>query len=433
MTTPPSSTAHGPPSATPDNADADADADAEHTVLDAPPTPSHAELDQTNAATDQVVVPHVASSVEGCAEGAFYAQFPVSLDGSCPYCQSWNVQYLVLCPGDPPDVPTATTPAPRSTAAPEGDTNRGTAGAPSGPGQWEGSAAGVGTEGTVDASATSPKAASPANLKIDVSPPSSTVVDPTLSPIILRLLELKRAARVWASEACPEPSSFRCISCSYGFNIDWGRTNLETIFYWYLNPAGAATMANGEAVQPVVTDDASAASLHGHDAGYWGSEVNQYRLQQQSWDQRRQVGATPDVDARAAALDMVLSKIGAGAGAGAAAPSGVSTGQAADPGGAHSAAWVTEYKDYSVTGNFTELGGRFAAQSNDEYWEKKGIPKQREMRMIGHFMDPSQLEEDADAAATAGPKRKLTKREVQQFKERKKARKREVQRAYLKD
>lgn len=26
----------------------------------------------------------------------FYAEYPVSINGACPYCQSWNVQYLIL-------------------------------------------------------------------------------------------------------------------------------------------------------------------------------------------------------------------------------------------------------------------------------------------------------------------------------------------------
>lgn len=353
--------------------------------------------DSTKVAADSATVASGDGGAEASPAAAFYAQFPVSLDGSCPYCRSWDVQYLVLCPGTEPQSHEASSSDPEDTAAAAA-----TAAKAPGKGESEVSSEappkGAEGEGAVEAGASVEVAGFP--------------------PVVQRLLNLKRAAKVWRSSACPEPSSFRCLTCTYGFNLDWSRTNLETIFYWYLNPSAAQ-----------------------QGAGYWGSDVNQYRLQQQAWDQAKNGGkGVPDVDARAAALDMILNKIEHKAGAGAAAAAtAAETGALGNPNESAAAAapttWVKEFKEYSTTANFTEMGGRFSATSNEEYWEKKGIPKQREMRLIAHFMDPSQLVEeiDPDAPKTGVKRKKLTKREIQEFKEKKKAKKLEAQRAFLKD
>lgn len=79
--------------------------------------------------------------------------------------------------------------------------------------------------------------------------------------------------------------------------------------------------------------------------------------------------------------------------------------------------WVSEFKEYSSTANITSMTGRFAAQSDEEYWAAKGIPKNRDMRLIAHFMDPTQLEETG--ARVQAKRRKVTKSDVKMFKERK--------------
>eukprot|EP00038_Savillea_parva_P016728 m.17835 g.17835 ORF g.17835 m.17835 type:complete len:363 (-) comp3539_c0_seq1:61-1149(-) len=315
--------------------------------------------------------------------GSFYSRFPVSQDGACPYCRSWDVQYLVVST----DAPTDTTSG--STAVPE----------------------------------QSYRAAAP--------PPAD---------VLQRLLDAKRAARVWPTESCPEPSSFRCVTCGYGFNIDETTTSIETIFYWYLNAppepstdAGTGCVASACTLESSTAVSVSAAvAMAGDgepslptDPAYWQSDINQFRLQQASWS--RPIAAI-QIDARAAALEMVLDKIGGGAKASGSTDTVTDNGSAPSVSTAGNPSWVTDYKDYSVTGNFTEMSGRFTAQSHEDYWEKKRLPKQRELRMIGRYMDPSQLVEDADTAEERSKhKRKLTKKEVKQFKERKKAKKLKAQ------
>jgi hypothetical protein len=218
----------------------------------------------------------------------------------------------------------------------------------------------------------------------------------------------------------------------YGFNVDWSTTNLETIFYWDLNP--------------------SAAAAAGVDQQWWGQDVNQYRLQQEAWQNGGKRGGSgggsggggvPDTDERAAALELVLSRIDHRRSTttdGASASSAVSAlSSSTVPEGSASEGlpqtWVSHYEDYSVSGNFNAMSDRFAKGSDDEHWENKGVPKQREMRMLSHFMDPSRLidgDGSADSAfnSTDGSnnkRKKLTKQELKLFKERKKARKRKAQ------
>jgi len=228
------------------------------------------------------------------------------------------------------------------------------------------------------------------------------------------------------------------LQLSYGFNVDWSTTNLETIFYWDLNP--------------------SAAAAAGVDQQWWGQDVNQYRLQQEAWQNggkrgRRGGGGGsgggsgggggPDTDERAAALELVLSRIDHRRSTttdGTSASSAVSAlSSSIVPEGSASEGlpqtWVSHYEDYSVSGNFNAMSDRFAKRSDDEHWASKGVPKQRDMRMLSHFMDPSRLidgDGSADSAfnSTDGSnnkRKKLTKQELKSFKERKKARKREAQ------
>ena len=68
--------------------------------------------------------------------------------------------------------------------------------------------------------------------------------------------------------------------------------------------------------------------------------------------------------------------------------------------------------------------------NNRRYWAEKGVSKNRDLRMLGHFMDASHLVE-APVADPGSKRRKLSKEEVRQFKEKKKRRKFERDTAYL--
>ena len=146
------------------------------------------------------------SSDAGCGASAAASsssrRYPVSFDGSCPYCASWNVQYLVLPHAlRRPDAATTVAMAASSqvgnTAAVEEDR-----------------AATAGEVGGWQPISTVTSSISPESAARSVDAESADEEE-SLPDVVLKLLELKRAARVTVTDECPEPSSFRCIDCSY--------------------------------------------------------------------------------------------------------------------------------------------------------------------------------------------------------------------------
>eukprot|EP00041_Stephanoeca_diplocostata_P019287 m.413526 g.413526 ORF g.413526 m.413526 type:complete len:367 (+) comp21265_c0_seq23:378-1478(+) len=273
----------------------------------------------------------------------FYAQYPVSSNGACPYCQSWNVRYLVL----------------------------------------------------------------------------QEVKDSGKLPQTLEeLLRIGRATVVHRSKAVPEPSSLQCMDCCSGYNIDFSFTNLETIFYWYLRtekiPEATAASENfdqtGESDlievasnKAISKDDDSQCVQVSNDTGFaeWNRDITQWRATQEYWD-RKQQRTAKQVDNQPSALDHLLDRIdGKKQGAEAASDTGCDTDTAGAVRDLAPSSWVTSYKDYSVSAQFTEMQGKFAPHSEEEHWRRKGVPTNRSLRQIAHFMDPTQLEEGSSPAHSA--------------------------------
>lgn len=91
----------------------------------------------------------------------------------------------------------------------------------------------------------------------------STVEEEGVSPLLQRLLELECASRVVATEEVPDPPSFQCTSCTYGFNLDWACTNLETIYQYALSlpPASAACTSHYPTTTATTTTTTSTNSV----------------------------------------------------------------------------------------------------------------------------------------------------------------------------
>eukprot|EP00040_Diaphanoeca_grandis_P028830 m.167672 g.167672 ORF g.167672 m.167672 type:complete len:556 (-) comp31470_c0_seq2:118-1785(-) len=389
----------------------------------------------------------------GATTPATATSFPVSVDGTCPTCRSNYVQHLVLLGVEDKD------------------------GAPS------------------------------ANL----------------GPTVTKLLEMGWAATCRPTPEIPEPSSFLCYGCGFGFNVDWTRTTLETIFWHVLTGStnnyddGSGNGYNGGYSTHFQTDTTAHTPHPPHPAQeldqggwqyettphidvasstpakamdvpenmsaeeYYSRERTQWDLTQQYWFAQSKVSQA-EVEERSTALDALLNKI--------AKPTHVHTDTATNTdammvaynntntqgstaldntianddvdtdtlivthgnsatdrreyvggGGGTNSEWepnkyVTNFKKYTATANFTNFGGRFAAHSHEERWEKKNIPKERDMRFLAHFMDPAQLtssdtrNEDGALKPNSKPK-KLTKAEIKHFKDQKKKRQRQKATAFL--
>ena len=80
-----------------------------------------------------------------------------------------------------------------------------------------------------------------------------------LGPLLSKLLRLGWAYRVQATEDNPNPPSFSCGSCGYGFNLDFTQTDLDQIYASVLNqqpitasqPAAAAAAAVSTSWRPL--------------------------------------------------------------------------------------------------------------------------------------------------------------------------------------
>ena len=255
-----------------------------------------------------------------------------------------------------------------------------------------------------------------------------------LSPVLTALLKTGHAARVAETHTAsqPEPPSFKCFSCGYGFNLDFTKTNLETIFH---EPLAKARMASKETFVN------------------WQRDVTQWRAHQAYWGNETLVESTEDP--AQAALDAVRQVIEA-------AKAGKSVDHASlvpatmapppeslRPGAARAEGYVTSFEDYNVAGNFNQMSGRFAATSSDDYWAKKGLSNSSDMRGLSNFMDTAQLEGSNNRSSGSSQKvgydgrfqgsggdgkkkrHKPSAKEVRAFKQAKKKRQHDKANAYL--
>ena len=59
--------------------------------------------------------------------------------------------------------------------------------------------------------------------------------DDDIDPLLLRLLVLGLAYKLFEPDDDTVVPSFKCLACGYGFNLDFEKSNLETVFHTYLN------------------------------------------------------------------------------------------------------------------------------------------------------------------------------------------------------
>lgn len=163
--------------------------------------------------------------------GACSSRFPVSADGSCPYCGSWNVQLLVLTATDQHDnrVRSAVGACEATATASEAITTDVAGGAcdtdvrvddasnAAGSASDATSSAATGCAREADRTETTGNSArhtGDGGGSDAIAVPCRSDADSGLSEVVVKLLELNRAARVTATATCPEPSSFRCFDCT---------------------------------------------------------------------------------------------------------------------------------------------------------------------------------------------------------------------------
>jgi len=86
----------------------------------------------------------------------------------------------------------------------------------------------------------------------------------------------------------------------------------------------------------------------------------------------------------------------------------------------------SKYHDYTVTGGFNPQSGKFQKDDASAYFTNKGVPADKDFRMMSHYFDPQQYQAMRQAAAsTEEPKKKkLVKGSKKFWKERKEKKRR---------
>lgn len=92
------------------------------------------------------------------------------------------------------------------------------------------------------------------------------------------------------------------------------------------------------------------------------------------------------------------------------------------------------YEDYSVVGTFNPLTGKFQKEDGASYFEAKGLAVDRDRRMVEHYMDWNEYQQQMQLAAANKKKKKQPNGTKKFWKERKEKKKRLKKLAeYLKD
>jgi len=81
-----------------------------------------------------------------------------------------------------------------------------------------------------------------------------------------------------------------------------------------------------------------------------------------------------------------------------------------------------DYKEYAVQGGFNPLSGKFQAQDAGAYFTSKGIPSDRDQRMMAHYFDFETYQQQMNA--NKDKKNKAPKMSKKFWKERKEKKKR---------
>jgi len=74
--------------------------------------------------------------------------------------------------------------------------------------------------------------------------------------------------------------------------------------------------------------------------------------------------------------------------------------------------------DYSQKAFFTTLKGRFSATDQDSYWSSKGLPSDKEGRMLSNYFDYEAYQEQM-RNAKPGEKKKVSKAQIKAFRKKK--------------
>jgi len=83
-----------------------------------------------------------------------------------------------------------------------------------------------------------------------------------------------------------------------------------------------------------------------------------------------------------------------------------------------------KYQDYAVKGTFNSLTGKFQKEEGGTYFEQKGIPGDRDARMMAHYFDMNQYQQHMNAVAAEKKKKKPVKGTKKFWKERKEKKRR---------
>lgn len=84
------------------------------------------------------------------------------------------------------------------------------------------------------------------------------------------------------------------------------------------------------------------------------------------------------------------------------------------------APFVTKYKEYTIPGNFNVLTGKFQRLTESEHWAQKGLPTDRDIRQLAHYMDV----QSEEVAGSRKKQTRVTAKQIQKFKKDKEEKKR---------
>jgi hypothetical protein len=91
-----------------------------------------------------------------------------------------------------------------------------------------------------------------------------------------------------------------------------------------------------------------------------------------------------------------------------------------------------QYQSYDSVASFNSQNGRFANAGSETYYEKQGIPADREGRQMSHFFDISSLDENRRQAEQMKRDRQQMKGyDWKSYKEQKKAKRQKTRNAWL--
>ena len=66
-----------------------------------------------------------------------------------------------------------------------------------------------------------------------------------------------------------------------------------------------------------------------------------------------------------------------------------------------------EYREYASTGGWSAVTGRFTGDAGgDAHWEKKGLSADRGIRMMSHYFDHEQWQQQMNAQGKRMPRSK---------------------------